>query len=64
MTKAEFDLMAGNVVQLRDFKRREEAEAADVRLAKQVMGSVDGPWDALHADTAPAEYSAPTEDAG
>jgi hypothetical protein len=53
----------GDLIQMRDFKRREEIEAADVRLAKQVMGFVDGPWDALHADTAPAEYSAPSEDA-
>jgi hypothetical protein len=35
--------MAGNVVRLRDFKRREEREAADVRLAKQAE------------DTAPCE---------
>jgi len=49
----------GDVVQLRDFKRREEREAADVRLAKQVMG----------LDTAPSEmppvwpsYTAPDSD--
>jgi hypothetical protein len=48
-----------NVVNIRDFKRREEREAADVRLAKQVMG----------LDTAPSEmppvqpmYVAPNED--
>ncbi|MCK1479312.1 hypothetical protein IVB27_32380 [Bradyrhizobium sp. 197] len=28
--------MSGEVVNIRDFKRREEREAADVRLAKQV----------------------------
>jgi hypothetical protein len=33
----------GDLIQMRDFKRREEIEAADVRLAKQVM------------DTAPCE---------
>lgn len=32
-----------NIVQLRDFKRREEREAADVRLAQQMQ------------DTAPCE---------
>ena len=37
--------MTHNVVQMRDFKRKEEREAADVRLAKQVMG----------LDTAPSE---------
>ena len=49
--------MANNVVQLRDFKRREEREAADVRLAKQGQ------------DTAPCEmppvwpsYHAPESD--
>jgi hypothetical protein len=35
----------GDLVQMRDFKRKEEREAADVRLAKQVMG----------LDTAPCE---------
>ena len=33
------------IVHIRDFKRREEREAADVRLAKQIMG----------IDTAPCE---------
>jgi hypothetical protein len=49
----------GEVVQIRDFKRKEEREAADVRLAKQVMG----------LDTAPSEmppvqpmYVAPEKD--
>jgi hypothetical protein len=50
--------MTDNVVQMRDFKRREEREAADVRLAKQVQ------------DTAPCElpnvwpdfYHAPESD--
>jgi hypothetical protein len=49
----------GDVVQLRDFKRREEREAADVRLAKAVMG----------LDTAPSDmppvwpsYQAPESD--
>jgi len=37
--------MTAKIIQLRDFKRREEREAADVRLAKQVMG----------LDTAPSE---------
>jgi hypothetical protein len=48
-----------NVVNIRDFKRKEEREAADVRLAKQVMG----------LDTAPSEmppvwpsYQAPDSD--
>jgi hypothetical protein len=48
-----------NVVNIRDFKRKEEREAADVRLAKQVMG----------LDTAPCElppvwpsYQAPEKD--
>jgi hypothetical protein len=48
-----------NVVNIRDFKRKEEREAADVRLAKQVMG----------LDTAPSEmppvqpmYVAPESD--
>lgn len=52
--------MTAKVLQLRDFKRREEREAADVRLAKQVMG----------LDTAPCElpnvwpdfYHAPDKD--
>ena len=49
----------GEIVNIRDFKRREEREAADVRLAKQVMG----------LDTAPSEmppvwpsYQAPESD--
>lgn len=33
--------MTAKVIQMRDFKRREEREAADVRLAKQVMGLDD-----------------------
>ncbi|MHC2867966.1 hypothetical protein ACVIYH_009099 [Bradyrhizobium diazoefficiens] len=37
--------MSAEILQLRDFKRREEREAADVRLAKQIMG----------LDTAPSE---------
>jgi hypothetical protein len=56
----EFDLMANNVVQLRDFKRREEREADLVRMAKEVMGLID---------TAPCEmppvqpsFVAPAED--
>jgi hypothetical protein len=51
--------MSAKVLQLRDFKPREEREAADVRLAKQVMG----------LDTAPSEmppvqsdFSAPASD--
>ena len=31
----------GDVVQLRDFERREENDAALVRLAKEVMGLID-----------------------
>lgn len=49
----------GELIQLRDFKRKEEREAADVRLAKQIMG----------LDTAPCEmplvwpsYEAPESD--
>jgi hypothetical protein len=49
--------MTAKVIQMRDFKRREEREAADVRLAKQVQ------------DTAPSEmppvwpsYQAPEQD--
>lgn len=37
--------MTDNVRYIRDYKRKEEREAADVRLAKQVMG----------LDTAPSE---------
>lgn len=51
--------MTAKIVQLRDYKRKEEREAADVRLAKQVMG----------LDTAPSEmpqvqpmYEAPDQD--
>jgi hypothetical protein len=51
--------MTAKVIQLRDFKRREEREAADVRLAKQIMG----------LDTAPSEmppvwpsFEAPEQD--
>ncbi|WLB49220.1 hypothetical protein QIH93_15000 [Bradyrhizobium ottawaense] len=51
--------MSAEIVNIRDFKRREEREAADVRLAKQVMG----------LDTAPSEmppvqpnYQAPEQD--
>lgn len=44
----------GEVVQLRDFKRKEEKEADLVRLAKQVMGLVEGPWS--------QPYSAPDKD--
>jgi hypothetical protein len=50
----------GDVVQLRDFKRKEENDAALVRLAREVMGLID---------TAPCEmppvqpdYKAPTSD--
>jgi hypothetical protein len=49
----------GDLIQMRDFKRKEEREAADVRLAKQVMG----------LDTSPCElppvwpsFEAPSED--
>jgi hypothetical protein len=38
--------MTAEVVNIRDFKRREEREAADVRLAKQIQ------------DTAPCELPA------
>lgn len=51
--------MSAEIVNIRDFKRREEREAADARLAKQVMG----------LDTAPSEmppvwpsYQAPEQD--
>jgi hypothetical protein len=51
--------MMGDVVQLRDFKRREENDADLVRLAREVMG----------LDTAPSEmppvqpsYTAPEKD--
>jgi hypothetical protein len=51
----------GEVVNIWDFKRKEEREAADVRLAKQIMG----------LDTAPSEmppvqpsYTAPESDPG
>lgn len=51
--------MSAEIVNIRDFKRKEEREAADVRLAKAVMG----------LDTAPCEmppvqpnYQAPEQD--
>ena len=50
----------GEVVQLRDFKRKEENDAALVRLAKEVMGLIDV-TDTIRAigrdgyDTAPCE---------
>ncbi|SCB51697.1 hypothetical protein GA0061099_102117 [Bradyrhizobium yuanmingense] len=52
--------MSAEIVKIRDYKRKEEREAADVRLAKQVMG----------LDTAPCElpqvwpdfYHAPDQD--
>jgi hypothetical protein len=50
--------LSAEIVNIRDYKRREEREAADVRLAKAVMG----------LDTAPSEmppvwpsYQAPAE---
>ena len=49
----------GEVIQLRDFQRREERDAALVRMAKEVMGILD---------TAPSEmppvqpYFAPEKD--
>jgi hypothetical protein len=52
---AEFDLVAGNVVQLRDFKRREERDAADVRLATRA-GMAE-----LIADSADWLNTAPSE---
>jgi hypothetical protein len=52
--------MSAEIIQLRDYKRREENDAALVRLAKEVMGLID---------TAPCEmppvqpsYSAPESD--
>lgn len=33
--------MTAKIIQLRDFKRREENDAALVRLAREVMGLVD-----------------------
>jgi hypothetical protein len=52
--------VSAEIIQLRDFRRKEEQEAALVRLAKEVMGLVD---------TAPCEmpavqpdYSAPEKD--
>ena len=47
----------GEVVNIRDFKRKEEKQAELVRLAKEVMG--------LLPDTAPSEmipYHAPDQD--
>ena len=38
-------------------QRKEEKEAEQVRLAKQVMGLIPGPY-----DTAPSEYCAPERD--
>lgn len=50
----------GDLIQLRDYKRREEREADLVRLAREVMGLID---------TAPSEmppvqpsYEAPSEE--
>jgi hypothetical protein len=52
--------MSAKVIQLRDFKRREENDAVMVRMAKEVMGLID---------TAPCEmppvqpsYTAPEQD--
>jgi hypothetical protein len=52
--------VSAEIIQLRDFRRKEEQEAALVRLAKEVMGLVD---------TAPSEmppvqpsYTAPEND--
>jgi hypothetical protein len=52
--------MTAEIIQLRDYRRKEERDAALVRLAKEVMGLVD---------TAPCEmppvqpaYLAPGED--
>jgi hypothetical protein len=47
----------GEVVQIRDYRRKEEKEAELVRLAKQVMGLIPGPY-----DTSPSEYVAPESD--
>lgn len=47
----------GEVIQMRDFKRREEKEAELVRLAKEVMGLIPGPY-----DNAPSEYCPPESD--
>lgn len=44
----------GEVVQMRDFKRREEKEDYLVRLAKQVMGLIPGPYD-LPVECVPVE---------
>jgi hypothetical protein len=53
-------VMTAKILQLRDFKRREENDADLVRLAKEVMGLID---------TAPCEmppvqpdFTAPTSD--
>jgi hypothetical protein len=70
--------MTDNVRYIRDYKRREEREAADVRLAKRVMGLtsvsvppgiVDYELSVTWAGTAPSEmppvwpsYQAPESD--
>lgn len=52
--------MSAEIVNIRDFKRREEREAADVRLAKQVMGLDTAPsemppvWPSFEAEKDPA----------
>jgi len=38
----------GEVIQLRDFQRREERDAALVRMAKEVMGQIPAPaWEPI-----------------
>ncbi|RTE91896.1 hypothetical protein [Bradyrhizobium sp. LVM 105] len=64
--------MTDNVRYIRDYKRREEREAADVRLAKQAHDSsayTAGLRGLNYADTAPCEmppvqpsYQAPEQD--
>jgi hypothetical protein len=61
--------MSADVVNIRDFKRREEREAADVRLAKRVGMDELIAQSADWLDTAPCEmppvqpsYTAPEND--
>ena len=55
--------MTAKVIQLRDYKRKEENDAALVRLAKEVMGLIEDTAPSP-LDCAPSEYVAPEEDAG
>jgi hypothetical protein len=49
--------MTAEIIQLRDYRRKEEQDAALVRLAREVMG-----LDTAPCEMPPASYQAPESD--